>query len=367
MPNYTIIGYTTDAIVHDYNTSTISLPSDFNANEDRVRFEIIEGGTGRYLDGDYDNNEIGDDSNQDANVFDMDGNLLHSGQVYAESVDVYVAPDGTEIEVTRVEINGVHVGDLVNTPLEPGVVYTFSYSYNVGAPRSDDPNTSENEARPDTRTAYEDFQDVPCFVSGTRLMTQDGMQPVERIGVGDALWTLDRGWQKVRWRGLRPFEDHAGFPAPIEIRPGALGPGSPARRLRVSPQHRILLAHPACTLLFGAAEVFVAARHLLGWPGVSEVRPGGGDAYHHLLFERHEVLFCDGVATESLYLGDRTPLLRPGPPETLRRALADGHRQTARLCLTAREARALRPGRFAAPALADRPVPAARRRAHRAA
>ncbi len=348
MPTYSIIGYTVDAIVHDYNTSTISLPSDFDSNEDRLRFDIVEGGTGQYLDGDYYNGEVGDDNDQDANIYDMDGNLLHTGQVYAEKVDVYVAADGTTIEVTRVEINGVHVGDLVNTPLEPGVDYTYSHSYNVHTGAADDPNTSENEARADTRTEYSEFTDVPCFVSGTMLDTAEGPMPVDWIGVGDRVRTLDRSWQVVRWRGHRAFRAAPDMPAPIEITPGALGPGVPQEVLRLSPQHRIMVSGPICELYFGAPEVFVAAKHLLHWPGIRQVKPDPDHAYYHLLFDHHEVLFSDGVTLESLFLGAELEALSPAPPAILQAAYRHGHTETARLSLTARQARVLLPGSVSA-------------------
>ncbi len=128
------------------------------------------------------------------------------------------------------------------------------------------------------------------------------------------------------------------MPAPIEIAAGALGPDCPAEALCVSPQHRILISGAVCELHFGEHEVLVAAKHLLGLPGVGVLVPDLDHAYHHLLFDRHEVLISDGVALESLFLADDVLGLLPALPASLAKALMAGHAQTARRCLLAYEA-----------------------------
>jgi hypothetical protein len=56
-------------------------------------------------------------------------------------------------------------------------------------------------------------------------------------------------------------------------------------------------------LLFGEAEVLVAARHLLGAPGVTLARDLAGVTYVHLLFDGHEVVFANGIEAESFLPG----------------------------------------------------------------
>ena len=53
----------------------------------------------------------------------------------------------------------------------------------------------------------------------------------------------------------------------------------------------------------GAAEVLVAAVHLVGHPGIEQVPAPGGIGYWHLMFDRHEIVFAEGAEAESLYLG----------------------------------------------------------------
>ncbi|MEL7115708.1 MAG: Hint domain-containing protein, partial [Pseudomonadota bacterium] len=118
--------------------------------------------------------------------------------------------------------------------------------------------------------------------------------------------TADHGPQRIRWKGLRHITGTAlaanPKQRPIKIEKGALGRG-PVRDLFVSRQHRMLLQGPAVARHFGADAVFAPAIHLVGLPGVSEVQPAAGVTYLHILCDQHEVLFAEGAATESLYLG----------------------------------------------------------------
>lgn len=90
---------------------------------------------------------------------------------------------------------------------------------------------------------------------------------------------------------------------PILIRKGALGAGSPARDLVVSPQHRILVRSRIAHRLFQDTEILVAAKHLVGLPGIQVTAPPEGVTYFHLLFDRHEIVMSNGAWSESLYTG----------------------------------------------------------------
>ncbi|HSF63235.1 MAG TPA: Hint domain-containing protein [Paracoccaceae bacterium] len=146
-----------------------------------------------------------------------------------------------------------------------------------------------------------------CFVRGTRIRTPAGDRAVESLTPGTRILTADHGPQVLRWIGNRQFTaaELAGNPAlaPVRIVAGALGPGLPARDLTVSQQHRVLVASRVAGRMFGAPEVLVAARHLVGLPGIGMAPPQAGVEYWHLLFDRHEVVFSEGARTESLFTG----------------------------------------------------------------
>lgn len=153
----------------------------------------------------------------------------------------------------------------------------------------------------------DDHEPVPCFTAGVRLLTAKGQRPVEKIAVGDLVETADNGLQPVRWVGSRTLDavDLAAAPElrPIRIARGALGDGLPKRDIMVSPQHRMLVRSAIAQRMFGADEVLVAAKHLVGLAGVSVADDVTEVTYLHLLFDRHEVVFAEGARSETLYVG----------------------------------------------------------------
>lgn len=147
-------------------------------------------------------------------------------------------------------------------------------------------------------TAFVTLNSIPCFVAGTLIRTPGGDVPVEKLVPGDLVLTHDDGPQPLRWIGRRRVAAEGAF-APVEIRAGTFGPH---RRLLVSPQHRVLIRDVMAELLFGEAEVLVAAGDLVDGRSV-RVRPGGEVEYVHILFDRHQVVWSEGLATESFLPG----------------------------------------------------------------
>lgn len=151
---------------------------------------------------------------------------------------------------------------------------------------------------------------VPCFVAGTLIRTPRGEVPIETLRPGDLVQTLDDGPQPLRWIGSRTVPA-AGPLAPICIRAGAFGNH---RKLLVSPQHRILMRDSLAELMFGTSEVLVAAKDLVNDHSVRRV-PGGDVEYVHLLFDRHQIVLAEGLASESFLPGPQ--VLGDFPQETL--------------------------------------------------
>jgi hypothetical protein len=150
-------------------------------------------------------------------------------------------------------------------------------------------------------TAFVTLNSIPCFVAGTLIRTPDGEVPVETLCAGDLVLTHDDGPQPLRWIGRRTVEA-VGVLAPIEIRAGTFGPH---RTLLVSPQHRVLIRDALAELWFGEAEVLVSAKDLVNGRSV-KVRAGGMVEYVHILFDRHQVVWSEGLATESFLPGPQT-------------------------------------------------------------
>ncbi|MEL7301524.1 MAG: Hint domain-containing protein [Pseudomonadota bacterium] len=142
--------------------------------------------------------------------------------------------------------------------------------------------------------ASEDYVTPICFGAGSPILTPGGYRPVETLRPGDLVETLDDGPQPICWTGARAVFGIGPF-APVEIATGALGNTAP---VRLSQQHRVMVSGPEAELFFGRADVLVAARQLVGRPGI-RLAPGQRMRYHHLLLPRHGVLDCAGLAAES--------------------------------------------------------------------
>ncbi|WP_342714590.1 Hint domain-containing protein [Celeribacter neptunius] len=146
---------------------------------------------------------------------------------------------------------------------------------------------------------------VICFTPGTRILTPDGPGLVEELSEGDAVQTKDNGVQKLRWIGRRHVSGARLYAMPelrpIRFRANALGAGVPDEDLIVSPQHRMLIGGQAARDLFNADEVLVAAKDLVNDTSIVKERHMRQLEYIHLLFDCHQVIFANGMETESFH------------------------------------------------------------------
>lgn len=143
---------------------------------------------------------------------------------------------------------------------------------------------------------------LPCFVAGTQILTSRGLKPVESLNVGDLVLTHDNGFQAIRWIGSKTVAA-TGKLAPIRISKGVLETNAD---LLVSPQHRILISGHMAELLFANSEVLVSAKHLVNDHSIRQQESTDDVHYFHLLFDRHELIWSNGILTESYHPGPET-------------------------------------------------------------
>ncbi len=208
--------------------------------------------------------------------------------------------------LTITQINGVNVvaGQTVTLPsgqqitlnangtislVPDGQIETKTFTYTV------------KDNLGNTDTGFVTINSIPCFVAGTMISTPTGERRVEDLVPGDLVLTHDDGPQPLRWIGQRSVAAVGAF-APIRIRAGTFGDH---RTLMLSPQHRVLIRDVLAEMLFGEAEVLIAAKDLVNDRSVT-VQRGGEVTYVHLLFDRHQVVFSEGLATESFLPGPQT-------------------------------------------------------------
>ncbi|MCY1126278.1 Hint domain-containing protein [Frigidibacter sp. RF13] len=210
--------------------------------------------------------------------------------VYPLAVLTFLAPDGERLALVTVWHEASETTfALPLSPMVPGVEYTLV-------------------------EAHRDFAglrlgDVICvsFAAGT-LITRPGGAPeaIEKLKIGDPVLTRDNGPQPIRWIGKATLRAAGSF-APVVISAGTLGN---LGELVVSPHHRIFLYQRGARRLGGTAEVLVQAKHLVDGDRVWR-REGGFVDYYSLVFDRHEIIFAEGVAAESLMVNEETVRLLP--------------------------------------------------------
>lgn len=197
-----------------------------------------------------------------------------------------------------------------------------------------------------------EYQDIPCFASGSLIYTPNGQHPVESLMIGDMVTTMDNGPQKVLWVGTSPIDmvHQIMHPKtrPITFPVGSTGSNQQVAPLSVSSPHRMLLCGADVEMWHGENQAFAPASALIGQNGIHRAAPHPNLTYHHILLPQHEIIFANGVASESFFPGGqalhalgksaRTSLFKAYPNLAADPSL---YGKTARLCLTKHEAQAL--------------------------
>ncbi|MAM63538.1 choice-of-anchor L domain-containing protein [Maritimibacter sp. UBA3975] len=169
-------------------------------------------------------------------------------------------------------------------------IESVNFSYTIAAGNGQGGGSSD--------TAFVTINSIPCFVAGTRIATPSGNVAVQNLRPGDLVETHDNGAQPLRWVGRRTVAASGDF-APVRILADTFGTHG---QLCLSPLHRILIRDAFAELLFGETDVLIAAKDLVNDHSVCRVE-GGTVEYVHILFDAHQVVFSEGLATESFLPG----------------------------------------------------------------
>jgi len=195
---------------------------------------------------------------------------------------------------------------------------------------------------------YADLATPPCFATGCMIATADGPRRVETLVIGDWVTTLDHGEQQIKWAGSHRLPKVALVAnpkfTPVLVRANAVGQGCPARDIRLSPQHRILVSGWQAELLFGEDEILVPVIKLINDHSILFDHISDGVTYYHIMFDQHEIVQVDGLSCESYLPG----VCEVDAAETLREIvalfpeLADQQTQAAaRTCVSDKRAAVL--------------------------
>ncbi|WP_224826753.1 Hint domain-containing protein [Cognatishimia sp. MH4019] len=141
--------------------------------------------------------------------------------------------------------------------------------------------------------------ELACFCRGTMIETPGGARAVEDLKVGDFVLTLDHGPQPIKWVGKNAVEGKGDL-RPVRVSYSFEGNN---REILVSPQHRVLFRSAETELLFSENEVLVSAKFLVNC-GLAEYVESELVEYFHIAFAQHEIVFSNGIASESFLPGN---------------------------------------------------------------
>ena len=203
-----------------------------------------------------------------------------------------VTDGGKSYSVTLIEVGGgsqpllMFLNDLPPRNCDLWIVH-----HTLGTVRPTDPVTQQGG--------------VICFTPGTQIRTDGGTRAIEDLREGDMVQTKDNGMQPLRWIGRRRMTGARLFAMPrlrpVRISGGALGLDQPDRDLIVSPEHRMLIKGPAARSLFNTNEVLVTAKDLINGKTITVDMQAREVTYIHVLLEQHQVLWANGMETESFH------------------------------------------------------------------
>lgn len=295
---------TTDAYNTEMDGLTITLTLTIPVNSgvvNSIRIGVADQG-----DSSYDTNLLiaGDSLQTTLVAMDDSTTMFANGTRIIDVLDNDINSTGGTLTITHLNGNTVTVGTAITLP--SGETVTLNADGTLTVVGDADVDEISFTYGIESSTGATDIgivtvDTIPCFVSGTMILTPDGEVPVESLQAGDLVMTHDDGPQPLRWIGQRTVPAIDSF-APVHIKAGTFGEH---RDLLVSPQHRVLIRDSLAELLFGESEVLIAAKDLLNDNSV-RIQEGGDVTYVHLLFDRHQVIFSEGLTTESFLPGPQT-------------------------------------------------------------
>lgn len=179
-----------------------------------------------------------------------------------------------------------------------GVALVPVLPFASGAARAGDVKGDNGPPFNEGNDCKNDAESCVCFLKGTRVATPSGETPIEQLQIGDEVCTLD-GIRKLKWIGydrFRASDKVVEGLTPIKVSRFALDDTTPIRDLYLSPGHCLY-----------ADGILIPAEYLINGTSISYHLSSQDEwiEYYHLEFDRHEIVFAEGVTVESYRGADR--------------------------------------------------------------
>jgi len=169
-----------------------------------------------------------------------------------------------------------------------GKYYLLSNSYIPGPPYND--GTFDDAAN----FTY-------CYLKDTLILTPEGKKKIQELNINDEILNHDQKSIKIKWIGkqiINPVFAKLNKELPIKISANAIDINIPERDLFLSPDHSIFLE-----------GLMINAKALVNGHTIYQVSEWKDDVeYYHIMTENHEIIYSEGVPSETLHLNDEIQL-----------------------------------------------------------
>jgi hypothetical protein len=140
-----------------------------------------------------------------------------------------------------------------------------------------------------------------CYLKDTLILTPEGKKKIQELNINDEILNHDQKSIKIKWIGkqiINPVFAKLNKELPIKISANAIDINIPERDLFLSPDHSIFLE-----------GLMINAKALVNGHTIYQVSEWKDDVeYYHIMTENHEIIYSEGVPSETLHLNDEIQL-----------------------------------------------------------
>jgi len=142
---------------------------------------------------------------------------------------------------------------------------------------------------------------IYCYLKDTLILTPEGKKKIQELNINDEILNHDQKSIKIKWIGkqiINPVFAKLNKELPIKISANAIDINIPERDLFLSPDHSIFLE-----------GLMINAKALVNGHTIYQVSEWKDDVeYYHIMTENHEIIYSEGVPSETLHLNDEIQL-----------------------------------------------------------
>jgi hypothetical protein len=221
------------------------------------------------------------------NILEIDGDSKLTPTAFAGTITGYVP--GDTILLPNVPSNVSGVATTGSYDITTGVL-----SITVGDPVTIDlniPGFASSSGPVALTSVGNGIEVVVCFLAGTRLATVSGEVPVEELAVDDQVRTASGRIRPIVWIGtgrVMAARGRRSAATPVIVRKSALADNVPARDLRVTKGHSLLID-----------DVLIPVEFLVNHRTILWDDQASGVTIYHIELETHDVLVANGAPAES--------------------------------------------------------------------